>query len=52
MLAHLGLSGDAEDAENVAEICAGFGLGGERYDDYQRLLRDRITAKTKRRRRP
>ncbi|GAA3387966.1 hypothetical protein [Streptomyces roseoviridis] len=51
VLAHLGLAGDAEEAEHVADICASFGLGGERYADYQRLLRERAVAKTKRRHR-
>ncbi|MER7519439.1 hypothetical protein [Streptomyces sp. NPDC126499] len=51
VLVHLGLSGDAEDAEHVADICAFFGLGGERHADYQRLLRERMVTKTKRRQR-
>ncbi|MFF3336836.1 hypothetical protein ACFYWX_46355 [Streptomyces sp. NPDC002888] len=50
-LLHLGLTGDAQDAETVADICACFGLGGQDADFYDALLRERAATKTKRRRR-
>ena len=50
-LLHLGLTGDAEDAETVAGICEYLELGGEDTEFYVALLRDRAGAKTKRRRR-
>ncbi|MFI8825222.1 hypothetical protein [Streptomyces sp. NPDC053431] len=50
ILAHIGLSGKAYEAETVADICAALGLGGDKYADYQRLFRARVEAKTKRRR--
>ncbi|MFJ9810498.1 hypothetical protein ACIRTB_19955 [Streptomyces sp. NPDC101158] len=48
ILAHLGLTGNADDAATVADICASLGLGGDKYADYQRLFRGRAAAKTKR----
>ncbi|MFB7945350.1 hypothetical protein ACFC6L_10545 [Kitasatospora phosalacinea] len=50
-LVQLGLTGTAEDAETVADICAYFGLGGDGAAFYQAELRDRMRAKSKRGRR-
>ncbi|MFJ7209624.1 hypothetical protein ACIQWR_39595 [Streptomyces sp. NPDC098789] len=46
-LLHIGLTGTAEDAETVAEICESSGLGGDKAAFYQAELRDRVRAKTK-----
>ncbi|MEV5969306.1 hypothetical protein [Streptomyces sp. NPDC051921] len=51
VLAHIGLTGNAYEAETVADICAALGLGGDKYADYQHLLRGRVEARTKRGRR-
>lgn len=50
LLVRIGLTGSAEDAETVADICEYFGLGDEKSAFYQTLLRERVSAKTKRRR--
>lgn len=50
-LVQIGLTGSADDAETVAEICEYFGLGGDRAPFYQAQLRERMRAKTKRGRR-
>ncbi|MFF9094184.1 hypothetical protein ACF1AX_13815 [Streptomyces sp. NPDC014802] len=50
-LLHLGLTGTAEDAETVADICEFFELGGDKATLYQAALRERMRAKTKRGRR-
>ncbi|MFI6582213.1 hypothetical protein [Embleya sp. NPDC050493] len=50
-LVEIGLTGTAEDAETVADICAYFGLGGDKAAFYQAELRARMRAKTKRGRR-
>ncbi|MFF1415403.1 hypothetical protein ACFVX6_37480 [Streptomyces sp. NPDC058289] len=47
-LVQIGLTGTAEDAETVADICESFGLGGDKAVFYQAELRDRVHAKTKR----
>ncbi|MFD9487052.1 hypothetical protein [Streptomyces sp. NPDC059991] len=49
VLVHIGLSGSAEDADAVADICEYFNLGDQKSAYYQALLRDRVQAKTKRR---
>ncbi|MET8630785.1 hypothetical protein ABZW30_45070 [Kitasatospora sp. NPDC004669] len=45
----MGLTGSLDDADSVAEICERFRLGGTKSAYYQGLLRERVTAKTKRR---
>lgn len=50
-LVQIGLTGTAEDAETVADICESFGLGGDKAGFYQAELRDRVHAKAKRGRR-
>jgi hypothetical protein len=50
-LVQIGLTGTAEDAETVADICESFGLGGDKAAFYQAELRDRVRTKTKRGRR-
>ncbi|MFE6849157.1 hypothetical protein [Streptomyces sp. NPDC057686] len=50
-LVHIGLTGTAEDAETVADICEYFKLGGDKAAFYQAELRERMRAKTKRGRR-
>ncbi len=50
-LVQIGLTGSAEYAETVADICASFGLGGDKAAFYEAELRDRVRAKTKRGRR-
>lgn len=50
LLVRIGLTGTAEDAEMVADIFEYFGLGDEKSAFYQVLLRERVSAKTKRRR--
>ncbi|WP_150205463.1 hypothetical protein [Streptomyces venezuelae] len=50
-LVQIGLTGTAEDAETVADICESFGLGGDKAVFYTAELRDRVHAKTKRGRR-
>lgn len=47
-LVQIGLTGSADDAETVADICESFGLGGEKTVFYQARLRERMRAKTKR----
>ncbi|MEU1408231.1 hypothetical protein ABZ471_39010 [Streptomyces sp. NPDC005728] len=47
-LVQIGLTGSAEDAETVADICDYFGLGGDQAAFYQAQLRERMRAKTKR----
>ncbi|MFJ8212096.1 hypothetical protein [Streptomyces sp. NPDC096033] len=47
-LVQIGLTGTAEDAETVADICEYFKLGGDKAAFYQAELRDRVRAKTKR----
>ncbi|WP_037679635.1 hypothetical protein [Streptomyces griseus] len=49
-LLHIGLTGSAQDAETVADICENLGLGGDGSAFYQNLLRERVKARTKRRR--
>ncbi|MFD7027290.1 hypothetical protein ACFWAR_04555 [Streptomyces sp. NPDC059917] len=51
-LLQIGLTGSAEDAETVADICEFFGLGGDRADFYQAELRGRVRAKTQRKSAP
>ncbi|MFI1094430.1 hypothetical protein [Streptomyces sp. NPDC020917] len=48
-LVGIGLTGTADDAETVADICEFFGLGGEKSAFYQARLRARMREKTKRR---
>ncbi|MEU4729664.1 hypothetical protein [Streptomyces sp. NPDC023588] len=50
-LVQIGLTGTAEDAEMVADICESFGIGGDKAIFYQAELRERMHAKTKRGRR-
>ncbi|MFB6811690.1 hypothetical protein [Streptomyces sp. NPDC056387] len=50
-LVQIGLTGTAEDAETVADICESFGPGGDKAVFYQAELRERVRAKTKRERR-
>ncbi|MFE9804238.1 hypothetical protein ACFYP6_36280 [Streptomyces goshikiensis] len=50
-LVQIGLTGTAEDAETVADICESFGLRGDIAVFYQTELRGRVHAKTKRGRR-
>ncbi|MGQ4406455.1 hypothetical protein ACN6K4_001345 [Streptomyces hayashii] len=50
-LVQLGLTGTAEVAETVADICEYFDLGGDKAAFYQAELRERRGAKTKRGRR-
>ncbi|MFD5548787.1 hypothetical protein ACFWJQ_18955 [Streptomyces goshikiensis] len=50
-LVQIGLTGTAEDAETVADICEYFKLGGDKAAFYQAELSDRVRAKTKRGRR-
>ncbi|MGP4092038.1 hypothetical protein [Streptomyces sp. KR55] len=50
-LVQIGLTGTAEDAETVADICEYFELGGDKAAFYQAELRERMRAKTKRGRR-
>ncbi|MEU9946596.1 hypothetical protein [Streptomyces lavendulae] len=50
-LVQIGLTGSAEDAETVADICEYFRLGGDKAAFYQARLREHIRAKTKRGRR-
>ncbi|MFE1416103.1 hypothetical protein ACFW6F_35700 [Streptomyces sp. NPDC058746] len=50
-LVQIGLTGTAEDAETVADIFESFGLGGDEAAFHQAELRERVRAKTKRRRR-
>ncbi|MFF3015729.1 hypothetical protein [Streptomyces sp. NPDC057939] len=50
-LVHIGLTGTADDAETVADICEHFGLGGDSTAFYQAELRERMRAKAKRVRR-
>ncbi|MFI6061648.1 hypothetical protein [Streptomyces sp. NPDC051286] len=50
-LAQIGLTGSADDAETVADICEYFGLGGDKAAFYQAQLRERMRSKTKRGRR-
>jgi hypothetical protein len=50
-LVRIGLTGSADDAERVADICEYFGLGGDKAAFYQDRLRERVRAKTKRGRR-
>ncbi|MGW7031462.1 hypothetical protein ACWGFX_30420 [Streptomyces xanthophaeus] len=47
-LVQIGLTGTAEDAETVADICEYFGFGGDKASFYQAELRERMRAKTKR----
>ncbi|CAG6391920.1 hypothetical protein NMG29_30705 [Streptomyces cocklensis] len=47
-LVQIGLTGSADDAETVADICEYFGLGGDKAAFYQAQLRERMRAKTKR----
>jgi hypothetical protein len=49
-LVHLGLTGSADDAATVADICEHFGLGGDRAAFYQARLRERAQATVKRER--
>ncbi|MGW5425026.1 hypothetical protein [Streptomyces sp. NPDC003943] len=49
-LVRIGLTGNAEHAETVADIIERLELGGERGEHHLRLLRERVAAKTKRRR--
>ncbi|MER5863345.1 hypothetical protein [Kitasatospora sp. NPDC002040] len=49
LLVQIGLSGSADDADAVADICEYFNLGGQKSAHYQALLRERVQAKTKRR---
>ena len=51
VLVQIGLTGTAEDAETVADICEYFELGGDKAAFYQAELRERMRAKTKRGRR-
>ncbi|MFD6941358.1 hypothetical protein ACFWAP_35055 [Streptomyces goshikiensis] len=50
-LVQIGLTGTAEDAETVADICEFFRLDGDNAAFYQAELRKRVRAKTKRGRR-
>ncbi|MFD0371090.1 hypothetical protein [Streptomyces sp. NPDC127114] len=50
-LVQIGLTGTAQDAEMVADICEYFELGGDKAAFYQAGLRERVRAKTKRGRR-
>ncbi|WP_158719021.1 hypothetical protein [Streptomyces globisporus] len=50
-LVQIGLTGTADDAETVADICEYLGLSGGKAAFYQAELRNRARAKTKRRRR-
>ncbi|MFD4921763.1 hypothetical protein ACFWNE_10660 [Streptomyces goshikiensis] len=50
-LVQIGLTGTAEDAETVADICEYFKLGGDKAAFYQAELSDRVRTKTKRGRR-
>ncbi|MFB6634388.1 hypothetical protein ACFCWY_31295 [Streptomyces sp. NPDC056362] len=48
-LVQIGLTGTAEDAETVADICEYFKLRGDKAAFYQAELRDRVRTKTKHR---
>ncbi|MFJ3903535.1 hypothetical protein [Streptomyces sp. NPDC090025] len=48
-LLEIGLTGDADDAETVADICESMALGGAKSAFYQAELRERVRARTKRR---
>ncbi|MEU4119715.1 hypothetical protein AB0F71_35105 [Kitasatospora sp. NPDC028055] len=48
-LLELSLSGNADDADAVAEICELLDLAGDASGHYRALLRERVRAKTKRR---
>ncbi|OEJ22316.1 hypothetical protein BGK67_32655 [Streptomyces subrutilus] len=47
-LVQIGLTGSADDAETVADICEYFGLGGDKSAFYQAQLRERMRAKARR----
>ncbi|MEU5030807.1 hypothetical protein [Streptomyces milbemycinicus] len=50
LIARIGLTGGADDAETAADICEFIDLDDERSGYYQALLREHLSAKTKRRR--
>ncbi|MGW3570818.1 hypothetical protein ACWDSL_44295 [Streptomyces sp. NPDC000941] len=50
LIARIGLTGSADDAETAADICELIDLDDERSGYYQDLLRERVSAKTERRR--
>jgi hypothetical protein len=52
LLVQIGLTGSADDADTVADICEYFDLGDQKSAHYQALLRERARLKTKRRARP
>ncbi|MEV6995001.1 hypothetical protein AB0N87_38550 [Streptomyces sp. NPDC093228] len=52
LLVGIGLTGSADDADTVADICEYLDPGGEKSIHYQALLRERARLKTKRRARP
>ncbi|MFF3592055.1 hypothetical protein ACFYYI_33610 [Streptomyces sp. NPDC002387] len=49
VLVGIGLTGSADDADTVADICEYLDPGGEKSIHYQALLRERARRKTKRR---
>ncbi|MGX4735063.1 hypothetical protein [Kitasatospora griseola] len=49
LLMQAGLTGSAQDAETVADLCEYYDLGDQKSTHYQSLLRERVRAKTKRR---
>ncbi|WP_369149094.1 hypothetical protein [Streptomyces sp. R44] len=49
LLMQAGLTGSAQDAATMAELCEYYDLGGQKSAHYQALLRERVRAKTKRR---
>ncbi|MGW8760957.1 hypothetical protein ACWGN5_00495 [Streptomyces sp. NPDC055815] len=49
LLMQAGLTGSAQDAEAVADLCEYYELGDQKSAHYQALLRERVRAKTKRR---
>ncbi|MFG2823475.1 hypothetical protein ACGFX4_29125 [Kitasatospora sp. NPDC048365] len=48
-LVRAGLTGSAQDAETVADLCEYFDLGDGKSAHYRALLRERVRARTKRR---
>jgi hypothetical protein len=50
LIVQLGLAGSADDADMAADICELIDLDDERSSFYQTLLRERVSAKSKRRR--